>query len=160
HYLSIDIKLVDSNSMYEMAQICKDLNELIIRNCYQDLPGLISLIDAQRNLKNVLIYTDKNKEGTCNELGKALARKGNTIEYLYLGLNVVKIIPPSFLTSLINLKELGIEDGESYDLRQSLANSKFPDLNHLYAYRLLCIRELTTLIEKTNGNISFVGIYA
>ena len=39
-----------------MAQICKDLNELIIYNNYQDVPGLISLIDVQRNLRGVFIH--------------------------------------------------------------------------------------------------------
>src|SRR5437764_1156660 len=51
--LYIDINLVNSDVLYEMAQICKGLNELTIDNCYQDLPGLISLIDVQRNLKSV-----------------------------------------------------------------------------------------------------------
>jgi hypothetical protein len=54
--LFVDIDLVDSNALYEMAQICKGLNYLTIYDCYQDLPGLISLIDAQKNLTSVTIY--------------------------------------------------------------------------------------------------------
>ncbi|CAB5183255.1 hypothetical protein RhiirA5_424169 [Rhizophagus irregularis] len=45
--LNIDINSVNSNDLYEMAQICKNLNELIVDNCSQDIPGLIYLIDAQ-----------------------------------------------------------------------------------------------------------------
>jgi hypothetical protein len=51
--LCIDINFVNSNALYEMTEICKDLNELTIYNC-KDLPGLISLIDAQRNLKKLI----------------------------------------------------------------------------------------------------------
>ena len=41
---------------------------------------------------------------------KALARKCNTINELCLGVNATRIVPPSFLTSLINLKKLVIFD--------------------------------------------------
>ena len=112
NYLHIDINFVDSNAMYEMGQICKDLNRLTIWNCYQDLPGLIFLIDVQRNLKSVAIYPNENDEskwtGTCRELSKVLAKKSNTMNHLCLG--TVSMIPPSFLTSLINLKKISKPD--------------------------------------------------
>ena len=73
NYLHVNTVFVNSNSLYEMAQICKDLNELGIYDCTQDLPGLISLIDAQRNLKSLKIY-HHGRKGNCNEIGKALAR--------------------------------------------------------------------------------------
>src|ERR1051325_8958344 len=85
-YLCIDTSVIDSNALYEMAQICKDLSSLTV-NCYQDLTGLISLIDAQRNLKWAEICSANEElelKGTCMELGKALARKSNTIEGLRL----------------------------------------------------------------------------
>src|SRR2546423_3928727 len=119
-----------------MAQICKELKELSIDEYSQDLPGLNSLIDAQRNLKSLLIRPNRrNKKGTCKELVKAVMRKGNTLTKLYLGY-VASIISPSFLTSLINLKKLSISNYESYEdtseeikcLQQCLAISEFPDL--------------------------------
>ena len=55
--LDINAEFVDSAALDEMAQICKALKILIIDACYQDIPGLISLIDAQRDLKNVIIST-------------------------------------------------------------------------------------------------------
>src|ERR1051325_5092843 len=85
-YLYINTSVIDSNALYEMAQICKGLSSLTI-NCYQDLTGLISLIDAQMNLKWAEICPADEElelEGTCMELGKALARKSNTIEGLRL----------------------------------------------------------------------------
>jgi hypothetical protein len=51
-----------------MAQICKALKILVIIDaCYQDIPGLISLIDAQRDLKSVIIQPNRNKKGICKE---------------------------------------------------------------------------------------------
>ena len=82
--LDIYVNYVNSTALYEMAQICKDLNELIIHKFYQDIPGLTSLINAQRNLKRVVICALEYREGPCKELGNALARKGNTLSYLNL----------------------------------------------------------------------------
>ena len=56
--LDINAEFADSAALDEMAQICKALKILVIIDaCYQDIPGLISLIDAQRDLKNVIIST-------------------------------------------------------------------------------------------------------
>ncbi|RIA87063.1 hypothetical protein C1645_778141 [Glomus cerebriforme] len=150
-----------------MAQICKNLNEIIIQNCYQDLPGLITLIDAQRNLKSVLFYGSKNKKGSkgtpCKNLGNALARKGNMINVLHL--DSVSIIPPSFLTSLINLKDLSIFNVGNYgdtseeikEIKQYLIISEFPNLQYL-DFGLPCFKELAMLILKTKGNILYVDV--
>ncbi|GES98921.1 hypothetical protein GLOIN_2v1810914 [Rhizophagus clarus] len=84
--LRINMNSINSNDLYEMAQICKDLNELIVNKYSQSNPGLISLIDAQRNLKSISFssyYIKKENEGTCEELSKVLARKGCTINNLY-----------------------------------------------------------------------------
>src|SRR2546423_15396079 len=98
-----------------MAQICKELKELSIDEYSQDLPGLNSLIDAQRNLKSLLIRPNRrNKKGTCKELVKALMRKGNTLTEIYFRFSS-STISPSFLTSLINLKKLSICNYECYE---------------------------------------------
>ena len=89
---------MNSDTLYELAQICRNLNTLDIYNHSQDLRGLIALIDAQRNLKTVSLQLDI-KKGTCEELSKALARKGNTINELNLSL--INIIQPSYLTLFI-----------------------------------------------------------
>ena len=78
---------------------------------YQDLPGLISLVDAQRNLKNLSLYNYDIKEKTyevCEGLSETLARKGNTIKRLRLSLT--KNDKLSFLPSFINLKKLKIKN--------------------------------------------------
>ncbi|RIA87518.1 hypothetical protein C1645_807280 [Glomus cerebriforme] len=161
--LFIDIHSLNSNAIYEMAQICNNLNSLSIYNCSQDSPELISLIDAQKNLKRVYLYTIV-KKGTCIELCNALARKGNTINDLYF--NSVGTIPPSFLTSLINLKWISLntrdyeDDSEEIEeLKQCLAISEFPNLQILKIDGLSCFKELAMLIEKTKGNLSHIDIY-
>src|SRR5206468_821420 len=105
-----------------------------------------------------------NKKETCKELAKALLRKGNTINHFYL--SSASFIPPSFLTSFVNLKNLSIEAYENYDskeeiehLQQHLTISEFPYLEYLYVYGFPCFKELAIMIEKSNGNILEVGIY-
>ncbi|POG57789.1 hypothetical protein GLOIN_2v1736700, partial [Rhizophagus irregularis DAOM 181602=DAOM 197198] len=61
-----------------MIQICRDLNGLMIYNCSQNLPGLISLIDAQKNLKRLSLFKYIKKE-YCKELSNAIKRKYNTL---------------------------------------------------------------------------------
>ncbi|CAB5353524.1 unnamed protein product [Rhizophagus irregularis] len=159
--LTINLNYVNSKSLYEMAQICKDLEFLEVRYCSYDLPGLISLIDAQKNLKKVQLYTMK---GNCEELSKVLARKGNTINILYL--NLISTIPPSFLVSLINLTQLSIYNDENHKFinpkvnvfQQHLAISEFPKLQSLSVMGLSCFKELAMLIDKTKGDITRIHI--
>ncbi|RIA98967.1 hypothetical protein C1645_870358 [Glomus cerebriforme] len=154
--LCIDIDLVNPNNIYKLAQICKDLNELSINNCYQDFPGLITLIDVQRNLKSVELHNS----GTFKELGNALARKKNMINYLYSYL--ISSISLSFLTSLINLKEISIYNycnEYDEDFKHYFEISEFPDLEHLQINHLSCFKEISFLIEKTKGNISIIYIH-
>jgi hypothetical protein len=150
-----------------MSQICKGLKRLSIREFSQDLPGLISLIDAQKNLKCVRIYPNRNKKETYKELGKALARKGSTLTELSLAIpTITSTISPSFLTSLIKLKTLSIRNYENYEdtseairyLQKYLAILEFPYLEYLNIYGLSCFKEFAMLIEKTNGNISLIHI--
>src|SRR5207247_50783 len=59
------------------------------------------------------------KGSICKELSKALARKGDTINIL--NLRSVRIIPPSFLKSLINLKTMSIyNDYDEEDNRKEI----------------------------------------
>ncbi|GES78802.1 hypothetical protein GLOIN_2v440448 [Rhizophagus clarus] len=160
--LDIDVNFVDSDALYEMARICRNLTRLTINNCSQDIPGLISLIDAQKNLKSVSLYPTTAKKGACEELGKILARKGNTIDNLSVG--PIGSISPSFLTSLINLKSITIYEGDEIkeeieNFQHYLAISEFPNLQFIMIVGLSCFKELAMLIEKTRGNISEISIY-
>ncbi|RIA92872.1 hypothetical protein C1645_820063 [Glomus cerebriforme] len=170
HSLSINIDLINSDALYKMAQICKNLNILTIRYFSYDNPGLISIINAQKNLKSISLYCSVKRGSVCKELNKVLAKKGNTISIFTL--RSVNIIPPSFLTSLINLKILTIfndydnEEDDNEDTRdkikefqQYLAISEFPELQILRVNGLSCFKELSMLVEKTKGNILRINIY-
>src|SRR5207249_11708171 len=108
-------------------------------------------------------------------LSKALARKGNTINELYL--SFINIIQPSHLTSFIKLKVISFYISYKYkyddfreDFREEikefqhyLAISEFQDLQEFNiedrnGFFSSCFRELAMLIEKTRGNISQVWI--
>jgi hypothetical protein len=160
--LSINLCHVNSNNLYEMAQICKNLNILCVHYYCQDIPGLISLIDAQRYLKNVSFHCHI-KKGICEEISNTLAKKGSTINYLSL-YSSVDFISHSFLTSLVNLKDLKIyHNSGSYEgikeFQKYLAISNFSDLQSLdIDGDLSCFKELAMLIEKTKGNISYISV--
>ncbi|CAB4418318.1 unnamed protein product [Rhizophagus irregularis] len=157
HKLSIDIDSVNSDALYELAQICKDLNTLSIRGCYCNIPNLFYLIDAQRNLKELYLYA-KVDEKTGKELSKAL-RNGATINNLHL--NSIDNIVLSSLTTLVNLKKLTIFNWENYkEIQQYLAIYEFPNLQQLILMHvhLPSFKEISLLIEKTIGNISEIYI--
>ncbi|GBC02361.1 hypothetical protein RclHR1_04590014 [Rhizophagus clarus] len=168
HSLNIDLYYVNSDNLYEVAQICIYLNKLKIYNYSKKVPGLSSLIDAQRNLKSISFDTQRDLSSVSSyikdeELSKVLAKKGSTITKLYLYCSDI-IITFSFLTSLINLKDLSINVEDNYvaneELRKYLVNSNFPDLQYLEInFHLSCFKELAMLIKKTKGNILRVFIY-
>ena len=95
---------------------------------------------------------------TYKELGKVLKRKDNTLNYLCLDRSV-NIVSSSFLTSLINLKEISISQCDCKEFWYCFAIAEFPNLECLDIYRLSYFKELAMLIEKTKGNISYVNIY-
>src|SRR5437868_623743 len=112
-YLS---QTVNSDTLYELAQICRNLNALDIYDHSQGLPESIALIDAQRNL-----YIRSNiKKETCEGFSKSLARKCNTINELHL--SFINIIQPSHLTSFINIKVISfyIEKYKHEDFRKEI----------------------------------------
>ncbi|CAB5197583.1 hypothetical protein RhiirA5_426140 [Rhizophagus irregularis] len=157
--LYINIDSVNSDALYELAQICKDLNTLSISG-YCNIPNLFYLIDAQRNLKKLSLHAEVDeKTGNCGkELSKAL-RNRTTINSLYL--NSIDNIVLSSLTTLVNLKKLTILHWKNYkEIQQYLAIYEFPNLQQLILRQghLSSFKEISLLIEKTMGNISEIDI--
>ncbi|CAB5303579.1 uncharacterized protein OCT59_016268 [Rhizophagus irregularis] len=112
---------------------CKNIEELSWNDSqplsfFPRTSRLNSLINAERNLKEVLIYN--NRKFDCKELIKAL-EKNDTITKLLL--SSVSIIIPSIITSLINLKigSNNVHDEDNEIIRQKIAISEFPDLQIL-----------------------------
>ncbi|CAB4376994.1 unnamed protein product [Rhizophagus irregularis] len=139
--LDIDIDYVNSDALYELAQICKDLNTLSIKSCSRNNPELFYLIDAQRNLKKLILDT-KVDEKTCKELSKALERNGATLNNLHL--SSIDNIVLSPLTILVNLKKLTIFHWENYKkVQQYLAIYEFPNLQQLtFIYDFIHVKTL------------------
>ncbi|CAB5350013.1 uncharacterized protein OCT59_000412 [Rhizophagus irregularis] len=166
--IDVNLKHVNSNNLYELAQICRDIKMLSINNYSQDIPGLISLIDAQRDLQGVTFSShNMKKKGNFKELGRAIARKSCTIKHLTL-YNSIGVISHSFLTSLINLTYLMVsnnggiydETKEIVEFKKYLENSNFPNLCSLeMGNNLSCFKELAILIEKTKGEIEDVQVF-
>ncbi|CAB4396312.1 unnamed protein product [Rhizophagus irregularis] len=156
HHLCIDIDSVNSDVLCELAHICKDLNSLSIRSFSHNLSELIYLIDAQRNLKELILDAIVD-EKIGKELSKALVRNGTTINILCL--NSIDNIVLSSLTKLVNLKELSIYCRKNNKKIQHLAIYGFPNLQRLKLYgHLSSFKEISLLIEKTIGNISDIYI--
>ncbi|CAG8576558.1 20281_t:CDS:2 [Rhizophagus irregularis] len=128
---------------------CKNVKEFVWRTS-QPLslfPGASKCFSQLYRLTIDLDYINSN---SLNEMAKIL----NTI------------IPPSFLTSLVNLTWILVYNDEQYEdlekikeFQKYLAISEYPDLRSLNITGLLCFKELSMLIEKTKGNISRIYIY-
>ncbi|CAB4376185.1 unnamed protein product [Rhizophagus irregularis] len=131
-------------------KFAKVLNILIICEYSKENYGLNSLINVQRNLKEVLIYNKWKFD--CKELTKAL-EKNDTITKLLL--SSVSIIIPSIIRSLINLKigSNNVYEEDKEIIRQKIAISEFPDLQILNLKEISCFKELAMLIGKIKGNI-------
>ncbi|CAB5396062.1 unnamed protein product [Rhizophagus irregularis] len=161
--LYVDVDFVKSDALYGMAQICKGIEKLTLHNCIQDVPGLVILIDVQRNLKSLSIHYEEFK-GIDKELSKAMRKKAKTITELYL--SPVNCVSPLILTSFIKL-EKGLfynysnneYDKEIEEFQRYLKILEFPDLQYLEIEHLSCFKELSLLIEKSKGNILEINIY-
>ncbi|CAG8711856.1 hypothetical protein GLOIN_2v1791280 [Rhizophagus irregularis DAOM 181602=DAOM 197198] len=115
----------------------------------------------------VIIPRSFNIRPTCKELSEALERKGNTINKL--NLRSVRIIPPSFLTSLTNLKKITIysiydsDEDTKEEFQNYLAISEFQILclNRLSCFKRICnFRMLIKTISNNNcPNIEQLSTY-
>ncbi|RGB34294.1 hypothetical protein C1646_760707 [Rhizophagus diaphanus] len=157
-YLDVDAKFVNSIALHEMAQLCKDIEKIIIRNAAQDNSGLIELIDVQRNLKSVSILS-KNMKAISEALNKALTGKANTIiEFI---LSPVNCIPPSIIKSLINLKKLSFHNCDEFeDFKEYSKILEFlPNLWYFHVKDIPFFKDLAKLIENSKGNIEIFSFY-
>ncbi|GBC06700.1 hypothetical protein RclHR1_00070067 [Rhizophagus clarus] len=158
--LTIKIDCIEPNTLHEMAKFCIYLNELTVHNCSQDNSGLISLIDAQKNLKIVSLYPH-NKKKICEGLREAIGRKGGTINNLCLySINIIPLISLYSLERLLiyNFEYYGGNSIEMKKFLQYLEVSKFPNLQFLNVLGLVCHKELAMLIKNTEGNLLEISI--
>ncbi|CAB4382497.1 unnamed protein product [Rhizophagus irregularis] len=166
-FLSIDLELVNSLSLFEMSQICQNIEYLGLRNCNQDIPGLINFIDIQKNLQslNFYLYNTGSIKNQCIQLSEVIERKAITLKKFTI-VSDITLLSPKILPSLINLESLEIDgramNKENIELhikewRKYLSLANFPNLQYLKTDWPFFKEHL--LIEKSNGNILEIRIY-
>ncbi|PKY25905.1 hypothetical protein RhiirB3_441031 [Rhizophagus irregularis] len=166
-FLSIDLELVNSLSLFEMSQICQNIEYLGLRNCNQDIPGLINFIDIQKNIQslNFYLYNTGSIKNQCIQLSEVIERKAITLKKFTI-VSDITLLSPKILPSLINLESLEIDgramNKENIELhikewRKYLSLANFPNLQYLKTDWPFFKEHL--LIEKSNGNILEIRIY-
>ncbi|GBB97053.1 hypothetical protein RclHR1_02900016 [Rhizophagus clarus] len=165
-FLSIDLELVNSISLLEMSQICQNIEYLGLRNCNQDIPGLIRFIDIQKNLQSLNFYLyNTGIKNQCLQLSEVIERKAITLKKFTI-VSDITLLSPKILPSLKNLESLELDgramNKESIELqikewRKYLSISTFPNLQYLKTDWPFFREHL--LIEKSNGNILEIRIY-
>ncbi|GBC53213.2 hypothetical protein GLOIN_2v1788600 [Rhizophagus irregularis DAOM 181602=DAOM 197198] len=138
-----------------------------LRNCNQDIPGLINFIDIQKNLQslNFYLYNTGSIKNQCIQLSEVIERKAITLKKFTI-VSDITLLSPKILPSLINLESLEIDgramNKENIELhikewRKYLSLANFPNLQYLKTDWPFFKEHL--LIEKSNGNILEIRIY-
>ncbi|GBB89116.1 hypothetical protein RclHR1_01580017 [Rhizophagus clarus] len=164
--LIIDLQFVTSIELFAMAQICQNIEELSVFECYDDIPGLIWFIDTQKNLLSLSLYF-KSDEKQCLQLSEVIKRKASTLRKFSIEPLIISI-SPKFLPSLINLQHLELKNiyghdndrmdiFKEYEWAYSLSLASFPNLQYLETAFLPFSKECD-LIEKSNGSILDIDI--
>jgi hypothetical protein len=145
---------IDEEVLIGLSEISKSIKNLEFHFYGNNYNGIIMLIDAQKNLKEVFLdYTYNTADGIIN-LEKSLIKHGKTIE------NIRIVYPPitnifSYFENLKILKMDNIDHHESWD---QLAAAFLPFLQILDATRIKT-NILASLIEKTKGDLKEIKIY-
>jgi hypothetical protein len=117
-------------------------------------PGIVRLIEAQKDLKEVNIFYSNFLDNTpyCKTLEKSLVKFADTIQYLK-----IDWIPiTNYLSYLVNLVSLKIQGTYNVDYIH-LKNVVLPNLKILNA-RHISAKILARLIENTKGQLIEISI--
>ncbi|RIA90120.1 hypothetical protein C1645_876312 [Glomus cerebriforme] len=159
--LGIDLEFVNSEALFELAEICQNIEDLKLW-CYNgDISGLIMFLDVQKNLQSLYLYF-KGEVGQPMQLSEVIERKATTLKKLSMEPNI-NLLSPKFLPSLKNLRNLQLRNlVERIVKRQEwetyLSISSFPNLQSLETLNL-SIHNDCMIIEKSHGNILEIKIF-
>jgi hypothetical protein len=145
---------IDEEVLIGLSEICKSIKKLEFHFHGNNYNGIIMLIDAQKNLKEVCFTLKLENIDKIMKFEKSLIKHGKTIE------NIKIIYPPitnifSYFENLKILKMDNIDHHESWD---QLAAVSLPFLQILDATRIKT-DILASLIEKTKGDLKEIKIY-
>jgi hypothetical protein len=158
--VSFEHKVVTSQIFRELTTICQNLKNLEINYCHKDSKDLVSFIEAQRNLQSLYLhFSDVKKRYPL--LSEVIMRKATTLKKFILS-PLVSFVDYEFLSSLINLKHLEI-DNDSYgnanwsQWEKCLVKASFPNIQYFEAL-FLPINVESSIIEKSGGNILEINL--
>ncbi|RIA91332.1 hypothetical protein C1645_737179 [Glomus cerebriforme] len=145
-----------------MAQICQTIEVLNLWYCNGDITGLIELIKVQQNLRSLFLHF-KNVNDQCSQLSNIIETKASKLNKLII--KSVNSISPKFLSSLINLQYLELDnDDDEYviynqiiDWDYYLSIISFPNIQYLKIIHLPSFNDYL-LIEKSRGNLIEINI--
>ncbi|RGB41389.1 hypothetical protein C1646_810712 [Rhizophagus diaphanus] len=163
--LIIDFQCINSLTLNNMAQICQNIGDLKLLYCNGNNPGLIKLVDAQKNLKSLLIYF-KGGQKRCTQLSEVIERKAGKLTKLIIK-PCIAPISPKFLLSLKYLKHLELNNDNGYEFydegiemqewRKYLSIVSFPELQYLKISYLPNYDDYK-LIEKSHQGLLEINI--
>uniref|UniRef100_U9TIV8 Uncharacterized protein n=1 Tax=Rhizophagus irregularis (strain DAOM 181602 / DAOM 197198 / MUCL 43194) TaxID=747089 RepID=U9TIV8_RHIID len=137
----------------ELCNIPELRKYLNIKYCnYDNNPGLITLIKAQKNLKYFKCGFKASYEISCKGIGEALTKQADSILLIHLSCPI-KFCCPIF-TKFVNLKTLKI-NGKIVD--KSLMKPNLPNLEYLELYGGY-IYEAAIFIKSTKGSLREIRI--
>jgi hypothetical protein len=146
----------DEEILIGLSEICKSIKKLKFHFYENNYNGIIMLIDAQKNLKEVCFALKIKNIDKIMKFEKSLIKHGKTIE------NIEITFPPitNIFSYFENLKILKVDnvvqpEPESWD---QLAVASLPFLQILDA-SIIKADILASLIEKTKGDLKEIKIY-
>ncbi|RGB29638.1 hypothetical protein C1646_818383 [Rhizophagus diaphanus] len=162
--IEFDFKVVTSKTLFKLSDICRNITNLEINECDEDVPGLVSFIKMQKNLHSLCINFDDIEENY-TLLSNIIKKKATTLKKLIIQ-PIIILISPIFIPSLTNIQYLALnnECGELYESVEKwrewehyLNMSSFPNLKYLET--LYIPSDITCLIiKKSSMNISEINI--
>ncbi|CAG8736234.1 9318_t:CDS:1, partial [Acaulospora morrowiae] len=131
---------------YRMAQICRNLEKLVIDELRCDNDGLATLISVQQNLKAVGVFTHANSN-VYLKVANAISSKANTLKYFSYGGGNAASIPFANIAALVNLESLSVKLYD--DVNDIFLYTTFPNLKILEIQGLMRSMDvLTKFVER------------
>ncbi|CAG8498489.1 7497_t:CDS:1 [Acaulospora morrowiae] len=156
--LSLDV-------FYGMAQICKHLKKLIIKQYHDDNQALSKLIKSQTNLRHVEIDTeverDFDDDYSCSNIGHALKSVARSIRHLSLGGSSSCILMYT-MEYYVNLRSLRLFHcgNDADEMMEALSCENFPNLGILEVdYEAPTFLSLTKFVLNNGTNLEEISLY-
>jgi len=152
-----DSEHVDPNIFEELSRVSKSIKKLELNNLHIN-NGIIKLIEAQKNLKDVGFVTSAREKSACKALEESLMKNADTIQCLKMDwIPMMKTL--SHLVNLINLDmSWDLKDCSNENDWDLLENVSLPFIKVLKA-RQVPSKILSSLIENTKGQLVEINIF-